>query len=86
MKTIKAIRELLSMTQEELGKALGVSQGSVSAYESGVASIPVPNAIKLIEVAGGKGFPLSLDQIYGRAGIVTPTRKAKPTTQEVSHG
>lgn len=70
------------MTQEELGKALGVSQGSVSAYESGAAVIPVPNAIKLIAVAGGKGFQLSLDQIYGRAGITKPARK----TKEAAHG
>lgn len=76
MKTIKAIRELLSMTQEELGKALGVSQGSVSAYESGAASIPVPNAIKLIEVADVKGVALSLDQIYGREAIARPIQAA----------
>lgn len=81
MKSVKAIRELLSMTQEELGRALGVSQSSVSAYESGAASIPVPNAIKLIEVAEARGVLLTLDQIYGLAGTNKPTMEG-----EVSHG
>lgn len=65
MSTIKAIRELLKLTQTDLGQAIGCSQGNVGFYERG-QDLPVARAERLIEFAATKDLHLTLDQVYGR--------------------
>jgi putative transcriptional regulator len=64
MANISHIRkELLKVTQAELATALGVTQGSVSFYESG-KTFPPEAARTLIEYARTKGVDLTFDAIY----------------------
>lgn len=56
------------MTQGEFGRMLGVSQASVSSYESG-KTIPIEVAKKLLAESGVLSLKLSLDQIYERAPL-----------------
>lgn len=39
---IKVIRELLELTQTELGRLLGITQNSVMRYENGMRKVPEP--------------------------------------------
>lgn len=75
MSNIRRIRESLSMTQAELGEALGVTQGSVSFYELGKHPVPPGVAATLIEVAAKKGLTVSFDDIY-RADAAHATAQA----------
>lgn len=63
MRTFKSIREQLSLTQAEIGRLLGVTQGSVSFYENG-KTVPPEVARRLIEVARAAGQTLTFDDIY----------------------
>lgn len=65
MSQIREIRERLGVTQTELGRALGCTQGNVGHYEGG-QRLPIERAERLIEYAATKRLSLSLDQIYGR--------------------
>ena len=46
---IKSLRESNGLTQEELGKAIGVNKATVNRYETGVIDIKRTVAIKLAE-------------------------------------
>lgn len=72
MSLIKEIRERLGVTQTDLGRALGCTQGNIGHYERG-QPLPVDKAERLIDFAASKRLTLSLDQIYGRKPI--PARK-----------
>lgn len=63
MTTILAVRKSLGLTQSELAKRLGVTQGSVSFYENG-QTIPPETAAKLIVVAKEAGQVVTFDDIY----------------------
>lgn len=39
---IKVIRDLLQLTQEEMGRLLGITQNSVMRYENGLRKVPEP--------------------------------------------
>ena len=47
---IKYLRELKKLTQEELGKIIGVNKATVNRYETGIIDIKRTTAIKLAEV------------------------------------
>lgn len=47
---LKSLREINGLTQEELGKAIGVNKATVNRYETGVIDIKRTIAIKLAEV------------------------------------
>jgi putative transcriptional regulator len=63
MTTILAVRKSLGLTQSELAKRLGVTQGSVSFYENG-QTIPPETAAKLIVMAKEAGHVVTFDDIY----------------------
>jgi transcriptional regulator with XRE-family HTH domain len=68
MKPTEQIRHRLGLSQVEFAKLLGVSQGSVSAYEHGRQEISPAVARRMVEVARAtpdRGFELTLDQVYG---------------------
>lgn len=64
MNAIRAIRERLKLTQEELGVELGCTQGNISFYERG-QEFPPSAAKKLIALAASKGVKIGYDDIYG---------------------
>ena len=67
---IKAIRQAISMTQPEFGRAIGVTQGSVSFYERGV-NFPRPHIAKRIVVLARKhGHNITMDAVYAQSGGV----------------
>lgn len=79
MKPTEKIRHRLGLSQVEFAKLLGVSQGSVSAYEHGRQEISPAVARRMVEVARAtpeRGFPLTLDQVYG----LQPVEPAAPET------
>ncbi len=46
---IKSLRELNGLTQEELGKSIGVNKATINRYETGVIDIKRTIALKLAE-------------------------------------
>lgn len=63
MSNIKAIRSRLGVTQAELAKGIGCTQGNVGHYERG-QSMPPEVAKRLIEYAQGLGHVLTFNDIY----------------------
>lgn len=49
---IKQLRELKNLTQEELGKIIGVNKATINRYETGIIDIKRTTAIKLANVFG----------------------------------
>jgi DNA-binding XRE family transcriptional regulator len=73
MSRIKEIRALLgNPSQEELGSAIGVTQGAYGFYERGEIVMPVQKAELLIDYAAKRKVRLTLDQVYGRAPLPAP--------------
>lgn len=64
MNPIKTIRVRLSLTQAELAKALGMSQGNVAFYERG-QTVPPQVAQRLIRFARDRGHDLGYEDVYG---------------------
>jgi putative transcriptional regulator len=77
---IKAIRQLLGLSQESFGKGIGCTQSNVGHYEKG-QELPIDRAKKLIEFAAESKLHLSLDQVYGRAPL-PPATSNEPATSE----
>ena len=71
MSTFKAIRHCLGVTQADLARALGMSQGNISFLERGQTITP-DTAKKLIAYAASLGVGLSYDQVYGAADLPAP--------------
>lgn len=71
MSTFKAIRQCLGVTQAEISRGLGMSQGNISFLERGQTVTP-ETAKKLIEFAATLGVKLSYDQVYGAADLPAP--------------
>ena len=76
MNTFKSIRSRLGMTQAEIAKGIGVTQGNVSFYEKG-QTVPPHVATKLIAFAKVKGHVVSYDEIYGEAKARKSHRRAE---------
>ncbi len=64
MNNFKAIRERIGLSQSEIAKSLGCSQGNISFYEKGQAVKPEV-AKKLINLAASRGFAVTYEDIYG---------------------
>lgn len=71
MNPIKAIRLALGVTQKQIGKAMGMTQGNVAFVERGQTLMPEA-AARLIAYAKRLGVALSYDQIYGDAPLPAP--------------
>lgn len=56
---MKKHREKINLTQEELGKKLGISQETISQYESGTRT---PNVFMAIKIA--KALKTKLEAIF----------------------
>ncbi len=59
--TLKQVRDRLGMTQEEFGKALGISRGTVISYESGKhrkLQLSMAQMKKLFELMEQAGLPI----------------------------
>lgn len=66
MNNVSAIREKLRMQQAELAYAVGVTQSSISHYETGKADPSVDVGIRIAAVAKERGLVVSLDDIYAQ--------------------
>lgn len=73
MNTVKAIRELLGLTQAAFAEGVGCTQSNVSFYERG-QNMPPDVAKRLIVLAKERGIELTLDQVYG----LVPLPEAPP--------
>jgi DNA-binding transcriptional regulator YiaG len=62
--SLQTIRKRLQLTQAEIAAPLGVTQGSVSFYETGQTAVPPGVAAKLIEFAKGRGVEITYDDVY----------------------
>lgn len=63
MQTIKEARKALGLTQEQLAKALGVTQGAVAQWENGISH---PAFEKLPQVASV--LNMTIDELMKKAG------------------
>lgn len=63
MNSIKSIRMRLGLTQAELARHLGMTQGNVTHYERG-QSVPPPVARRLIDFAASRQVVVTFDEIY----------------------
>jgi putative transcriptional regulator len=90
MSNIKAIRTRLGLTQTDLAKGLGCTQGNVGHYEIKGQTVPPEVARRLIAFAAGLGVQVTYDDIYGPVNTQpaqAPATAATPydarnTTQE----
>ncbi|SAI47561.1 putative zinc finger/helix-turn-helix protein%2C YgiT family [Bordetella ansorpii] len=64
MNPIKRIRQKLGLTQAELARALGQSQGNISHYETGRQTVPGEVAKKLIDLGKQQRRRITLGDIY----------------------
>lgn len=83
MNSIKAIRDLLGITQTALAEAMGCTQGNVGHYERG-QTVPPEAAKRLIAYAKSLGHDITFDHIYGSVEVspatVPPATPATPAT------
>lgn len=75
MNQVKAIRELLLMTQAELASGIGCTQGNVGHYESG-QTLPPERALALLNLAAQRGHALTMGQVYGTEPLPELATKA----------
>lgn len=80
MNNLKAIRKQLGLTQAELAKLIGCTQGNVGHYENKNQAIPSERAIQLISVAKEHGLEITLEDIYKDTGMreVKIVKEIKP--------
>lgn len=64
MNKIRHIRQMLGMSQEQLGKAIGVTQGNVSHYEAQLQNVPPDVARRVIQAAAARGGVVTFNDIY----------------------
>lgn len=72
MNSIKAIRDLLGITQTALAEAMGCTQGNVGHYERG-QTVPPEAAKRLIAHAKSLGHDITFDHIYGSLEVSAAT-------------
>ena len=60
--TLKQLRNLSGMSQEELGEAVGLSSRTIGTYEKDVNSLKKVSYAKLQEIA--KALDVSVDNIF----------------------
>lgn len=76
MNNIKAIRQLLGLSQQALADALGCRQSTITHYELGRIDPSQKMGAKIRVFAEKRGLQLTLDQIYGSPS----SAKQKPKT------
>ena len=64
MNNVREIRTRLGMSQADLARAIGVTQGNVSHIEQGRQALMPAHATRLIEIASERGVKISFDDIY----------------------
>ena len=64
MNEIKAIRDLLGLTQTQFAEGIGCTQGNVGHYEGG-QTVPPDRAVDVINFAEKLGLTLTMGQVYG---------------------
>lgn len=64
MNNLKAIRAQLKLTQAELAKLIGCTQGNIGHYETKNQKISPEMAMKIIYVAKDRGLEIALEDIY----------------------
>ena len=64
MNEIKAIRDLLGLTQTQFAEGIGCTQGNVGHYEGG-QTVPPARAVDVINFANKLGLTLTMGQVYG---------------------
>ena len=64
MNNLKAIRAQLKLTQAELAKLIGCTQGNIGHYENKNQTISPEVAIQIISVAKERGLEITLEDIY----------------------
>ena len=74
---IKYLRELQGLTQEELGKLIGVNKATINRYETGIIDIKRTTAIKLAQV-----FSVSPADIMGWTNNINNTPIDSYTDEE----
>jgi putative transcriptional regulator len=65
MNRIKTIRERLAVTQAELARGMGCTQGNVAHYEVRDQTVPPDSARRLIVYARSLGHTVTFEDIYG---------------------
>jgi len=75
---IRELRESKGMTQLRLSLELGVTQETISAYETGKHNISMKTLIQMSEI-----FNASLDYIMARSNSRENIRKSDLTVQEI---
>jgi DNA-binding XRE family transcriptional regulator len=63
---IQNLREKLSLSQQDLGKILGITRMAISNYESGNRFPNLEIAYQIIDIANKSGLKASLEDIYPR--------------------
>ena len=71
MNNISSLRKAAGISQAELGKAIGVAQNTVSAWEKGVRQ-PDNSCLRLL----AEYFSVSVDEVLGYSGAVSPASSA----------
>lgn len=64
MSKIKDIRTTIGVTQETLGKKLGVSQGAMNHYENGNREISLSLARKIVNALNELGAQCTFDDVF----------------------
>ena len=85
MSNIKAIRTRLGVTQTELAKGIGCTQGNVVHYERG-QGMPPDMARRLIDYAHSLGHVLTFNEIYMPELATAPASTAQVAMQNVAQG
>lgn len=80
MNNLKAIRKQLKLTQAELAKLIGCTQGNIGHYENKNQTISPEVAIQIISVAKDRGLEITLEDIYMETGMkeVKIVKEVKP--------
>jgi transcriptional regulator with XRE-family HTH domain len=63
-KKLIKIRNLLNMTQAELGDAINLTQSAISNYDNGHRKLPIEVAQQIIKLAKLRGIRLLLEDFF----------------------
>lgn len=77
--SITQTRERLGLTKTQLGRQLGVSDSTISKWESGRNKPDEKNAMKLIQWLGAQNTLYAIDQRFGPEEYVHPPAPKEPT-------
>ncbi|MGG2143938.1 helix-turn-helix transcriptional regulator [Symbiopectobacterium sp. RP] len=64
MNNIKSLRKQSGMSQLELAKALGLSQGAIAHYEKGIRRLNVDNAKRILAEFNSRGTYCTFEDVF----------------------